>query len=469
MSKFLICISIVLGSILCFAQSPATPGAPTSYSVARTDTNITQLPPAMPKWGPVGLGQKFCNPAYNKICIIRLSDSTTFPNKASGLSVEDGKETPISKNSKFVIVSNSNGSSRIITFNPNNEKVGATPVFFKNGPAEFSYNNASIIFQRQNQTQVYKLTTSSAWQAVNSAVLQYDFVNCLPSGYAVTWASSWNVSKSDTQFVSIFSNNGGQGSGANVTAYRKGVGCSTLNTLTGFVTDFTGKPLGQYDDGVKPLADRFVIHDGGTAQSSSFMNIGYSVNDNSKGAKGSGCKAGNCAGDTPYFWEIGTTHLRPCGPYKCGGHGDSGNTHYADGKNLMLHLFSNPSQPLLKLAKLPCCGYDFQGSWNNSDGSDEQPLAGVTSLVTSTPGPPFTGPYQNEIFMVASDGSKIWRMGQTFNSGMSPYYICQNSHMAVSMDGRWALFSSDMGGNGALGYEADGTTSRCDAFLMELK
>ena len=442
--------------------------APTSYTVARTDKNITQLPSPMPKWGPTGLGQKYCNKDYNNICTIRLTDSTTFANKASALSVEDGKETPISKSSNFIMVSNSNGSSKLVTFNPKTEAVGTTSIIFNTGPAEFSYNNNNIIWQRQNKTQIYKLTTKTNWKSVDSAVLFYDFKNCLPSGYNPTWASSWNVSSSDTSFVSIYSNNGGQGSGGNVVAYKKGVGCATLNTLTGQVTDFTGKSLGTYDDGNNPLSDRFVVHDGGTGFNSGFMNIEYSVQNNGP-TKGSGCLAGNCANNDPYFWEVGTTHLRPCGPYNCGGHGDSGALHYADGKNLILHLFSNLSQPLLKLAKLPCCGYDFQGSWNNTDGSDDQPLFGVTQLVTTGVQPPVTGPYQNEVFAVAPDGSKAWRFSPTYNSGTSPYYICQNSHMSVSMDGKWIFFSSDMGGNGALGYEADGKTSRCDAFVTEAK
>jgi hypothetical protein len=451
-----------------FSQVPKVQGAPTSYSIARTDTNTQLLTTPLPAWGPTGTSKKYCNPNYKNICIIRLTDSTTFNNKASGLSVEDGKENPFSKDIRFIMVSAANGSSRIITFNPKTETVGVTPTVFKNGPAEFSYNAVNTAFQRQNKTQVYKLVSKDNWTTYTSTLV-YDFINCLPSGYNPTWVSSWNVSHSDTSFVSIYSNNGGQGSGGNVVAYKKGVGCSTLNTLTGQVTDFTGKPLGTYDDGVKPLADRFVVHDGGTATNPGVMNIGYSVNDNTQGAHGSGCKAGACADNTPYFWEIGTTHLRPCGPYQCGGHGDSGFNHYADGKKLRLHLLLNPAQPLLQLANLPCCGYDFQGSWNNTDGSDNQPMAGITAFVTKTKAPPFTGPYQNEIFMVAPDGSKVWRMGQTFGSGTSPYYICQNTHMAVSPDGHWSLFSSDMGGNGALGYEADGVTSRCDAFLMELK
>jgi len=457
--------SLLLLMLSCFAAAQA----PTTYSVARTDVAVTQLPNPMPKWGPTGLGQKYCNPAFNGICIIRLTDSTSFSNKGSGVSVEDGKENPFSKDSKFIMVSSPNGSSKIISFNPKKETVGTTPTVFTNGPAEFSYNTTGVAFQRQNKTQIYKLSTKNNWTTYTS-VLVYDFKNCLPAGYNPSWVSSWNVSTSDTSFVSIYSNNGGQGSGGNVVAYRKGIGCATLNTLTGQVTDFSGKSLGTFDDGANPLPDRFVVHDGGTGKNANVMNIGYSVQDNSWSGKGtSGCKAGNCADDTPYFWEIGTTHLRPCGPYKCGGHGDSGQQHYADGKNLMLHLLLNPSQPLLKLAKLPCCGYDFQGSWNNADSTDEQPLGGVTSLVTNVPGPPFNGPYEDEIFAVASDGSKTWRFGQTLNTGMSPYYICQNAHTAFSSDGHWALFSSDMGGNGALGYEADGVTSRCDAFLMELK
>jgi hypothetical protein len=456
-------------------QPSTVQGAPTSYTVARTDQAITQVPAPMPKWGSTGIGQKWCNPAFNGICMIRLTDRTSWPNAASGLSVEAGKENPFSKDSKFVMVSNSNGASKIIAFDPKKELPKATATVFKNGPAEFSYNEANSAFQRQNKTQVAKLTSTNSWLTYSSTLV-YDFAKCLPTGYVVTWVSSWSISSSDTEFTSIYSNNGGQGSGGLVVYWKKSKGCASLNTLTGVVTDWNGKVLGTIDDGSKPLADRFVVHDGGSVKMPGVVSLGYSVNDNTKGAKGtSGCKAGDCAGNDPYFWEVYdssgkvTTHLRPCGPYQCGGHSASAYQHAA-GKKLELHNLLNPSTPLTKLITLPCCGYDMQGSWNNADSTSAQPIAIVTSLVTKVPGPPFNGPYQNEITMVQPVANgKAWREGQTLNTGMSPYYICQTAHQSISPDGHWVLFSTDAGGNGALGYEVGSAISACDAFLMELK
>jgi hypothetical protein len=38
----------------------------------------------------------------------------------------------------------------------------------------------------------------------------------------------------------------------------------------------------------------------------------------------------------------------------------------------------------------------------------------------------------------------------------------------VSPDGHQLVITSDMGGNGVLGYEADGVTPRCDVFKLTL-
>jgi len=385
----------------------------------------------------------------------------------------DGKEGAWANDDSFVRVASTEGTFKIVQFNPKTHAVSTTSTFIKNGPAVFDVAAGHFVLFQLSNTQINKLTTTNNWKTYTS-VLVYDFANCLPAGIKVTWVGSWSTSVDTKTFSAPFSDRGDQGSGEYYAAYRKGVGCSYINTLTGAVIGWKGKQIGTVDDGVNPLIDRFTIHDGDQSLNPDFASFGASDNDNSKpplGTGGSGCKAGNCTTDTPYFWQIGTTHLRVCSPHtRCSGHAAEGYLHWANGKQVTLHLFSNPAQPLLNLANLPGGGYDMGGSWINTNATtpDEQPLEIVNSWVTQTL-PPFDGPYENEIMMVASDGSKVWRMGQTLNSGASPYYICQNSHASISPDGKFVLFASDMGGKGALGYEADGKTSRCDAFAMELK
>src|SRR5208282_784987 len=80
--KFFVITFLLLISF-CFARGPKT------YSVARTDKATTQLPSPMPDWGgATGVGKKWCNPAFNKLCMIRLSDVTTsYPTQSLSTSI----------------------------------------------------------------------------------------------------------------------------------------------------------------------------------------------------------------------------------------------------------------------------------------------------------------------------------------------------------------------------------------------
>src|SRR6266404_2704928 len=87
----------------------------------------------------------------------------------------------------------------------------------------------------------------------------------------------------------------------------------------------------------------------------------------------------------------------------------------------------------------------------------------------TTPVSPYPVWGYDEVLGIPTDGSQIvYRMGQTLNTGTSQYFICQNSIMGISQDGHDAYFTSDMGGNGVLGYEADGVIPRCDVFKLTL-
>jgi hypothetical protein len=119
-------------------------------------------------------------------------------------------------------------------------------------------------------------------------------------------------------------------------------------------------------------------------------------------------------------------------------------------------------------------GYDIHGSWLNdpvSSGPNGTTPPFITStIVSKTPITTFTMWGQNEVFAEAIDFSGTpYRFGQHGNSGMSKYYICQNAKGTVSPAGDGVVFTSDMGANGALGYEADGVTPRCDVFFIEAK
>ena len=434
--------------------------APTTYPTARIDKAVTQLPNPMPDWGgAIGAGKKWCNPAYNGDCYYRLSDANTaYPAKPHYTSMQTGDSgLPrfVNKTGSHVVLRTTGGSTVIVGFNLSKGLVVKTPIAFS-FLVQFAENTDTVLFGL-NGTQLHKITAKGDWSGVLSDKILFDYAsaNCLGSGFIATWDGILSFSN-DTTFKSSFSDSGTQGSGRYAVTWSAIKGCSVYNTVSGTVT-VKGKLVGTVASN-----DRFTIHDVTGGNEPNHMLI--TASEKQPGGA-SGCIAGNCLADSPYDYEVGTTNLMPCGPTKCDGHNAVGPDGFITGKKAIYHSWANPAVPLTQLANFPNGWPDFHGSATNGATLNGPPFFMFNQQVDSPTTYPVWG--YNEIVAVKSDGSlTTYRFGQTLgNTGTSPLFICKEGPGGVSPLGDYVVFTSDAGGKGALGFEADGT-SRCDVFAL---
>jgi len=448
--------------------------SPVSYSLARTDQFPQALPSPMPSWGGLyGIGTKWCDPAFSGLCSIRVTDGATSGSSQSTLQTADSGEQPLfTVDSKHLVVKTPGGREYVVGFDPTTEAVSRTPIAFRYDSVVASRHDPQLLYGADG-TKLRFIRMKADWSGVESDQTLFDFATCLPNGFQLTWSGTFGTVLEDNSFRIAFSNTGGQGSGIYLAAYQTetigtiGSGCYVLNTREGTVTGPNGF-IGTVDDGVNPLLDRFTEHEGGGGQNPLYAMVGYSA----KQPDGSsGCLAGSCPTNSPYVWEVGTTHLRPCS-IECDGHAAKGYAGWETGKQYRLHRYSDPTQPLIPMAQFPPGFPDQHGSWVNTDEQDTPPAFLVSSAVNQAIPYPTWG--YDEILAVASDGSqKTWRFGQTLNSGTSEYFIVQYAIGVVSQDGRWLAYASDSCGAGCpspapLGYDKKGKP-RGDVFIRELR
>ena len=454
--------------------------------------------------GSTGMGTKWCfsnDPVlgYNGICIWRITDATVFsggvvqvPDNDAENSVQtddDQKDNIISAfngSVRYVVVRSTGGNSAIIAFDktqnkPQNTatKVGST----LSGELMFDETNPGIIYARVNRTKIQKWTSSDGWNTYTSSDI-YDFVNCLPPGYQAQWTGTWatpiptnlNTGTFHT-WGTAFSSLPSQGTGYWGLAYKEpangqGAGCASVDTFNDLAYGWNGQLLGPLDDGNGNALPSFTMHDAGMTRNPRYFGI----------APANNCQ--NCA--LAYIWEIGTTHVRPCTTH-CDGHAAQGfydrADHKGNGSFMLLHPYGDPNNNIVGplLTDYPPSGYDEHASWlnipaNEGGGVDIYPILLTTTLVTTQLIQTYTEWGEDEIIGISANpddyGKNVhWRFGQTGNSGMSPYYTCQNAKGTVAELGDGIVFTSDMASDGSiapLGTDSNGNP-RCDVFWMELK
>jgi hypothetical protein len=429
---------------------------PTTYPLARTDRNIEQLPSPMPDWGgALGAGKTWAHPAFPGTVYTRLSDASL--NGANTIQTADSGEARLfSADGTHVILRNTFAHSFILGID--GSKTGVDSSY---GALEFTGHQPLQLFGL-NGTQVRLLTVKPDWSAIASDTLVFDYAsaNCLGVGYKSTWHGTFTVSDDDLMFKTGFSNTGGQGTGNLAVAWSAASGCFVYDSLAGTVSGPNGL-IGSVDNGVNPLPARFYLHEAGGSPTAKYSLIGDSIH--TKGGL-SGCVVGPCLVDRPYIWEIGTTHVRPC-DINCDGHSAKGKLLYT-GKRYTSHSYPDSTQPMIPMMIFPVGFPDQHGTAHNQT-TGAEPIFLVSTAVTPIIPYPIWG--YDEVIEVPSDGSMVaGRIGQTMNSGKSVYFICQNAVGVVSPDGHQLVITSDMGGNGVLGYEADGVTPRCDVFKLTL-
>jgi hypothetical protein len=431
--------------------------SPTTYPLARTDRNIEQLPNPMPDWGgALGAGKTWVHPAFPGTVYTRLTDAST--NLANTLQTADSGEPQLSSaDGTHFIVRNAYATSFVVDA-ITGAKTGVTPTY---AAMQFT-SHQPLQMVGLNGTQVRLLTAKPDWSGIASDTLVFDFAsaNCLGVGYKSTWHGTVTLSDDDLTFKTGFSNTGGQGTGNVAVSWSAASGCFVYDSLAGTVSGPTGL-IGSVDDGVNPLPARFYQHEAGGSPTSKYSLVSASLR--TKGGL-RGCVVGPCLIDRPYIWEIGTTHVIGC-HINCDGHSAKGRRMYT-GKRYTSHDYDKPDQPLIPMVIFPVGFPDQHGTAHNQT-TGAEPIFLVSSAIAPIIPYPVWG--YDEVIAVPSDGSMVvGRIGQTMNTGKSVHFICQNAIGVVAPDGHHLFFTSDMGGNGVLGYEANGVTPRCDVFKLTL-
>jgi hypothetical protein len=433
--------------------------SPIVYS-ARTDKNITQLPSPLPTWGAIGLCKTYTNPAYPGSTYVRVTDST-LNNKSSLLTADSGDPQLGSFDGLHFIVRASGGTSFIVAFNPATLTCAYTPIKLQYDAVEFSDKTNTIY--ALHGTEIHALQVSTTWTNITSDNAIFDYAACLGITFKPTWIGAFTVALDDTTFKTAYSNTGSQGSGTYIVVWNKALGCSVYNTLTGVVSN-NNVLLGTVN-----IPDRFYLHEAGEGLDPKYALV-TATNKTDKGNPGcTSAPAVKCLVDEPYVWQAFTLNVAKCNK-NCDGHSAKGINGFYTGKQQRYHSYVNPAFPLTPMVSLPAGEPDEHGSYHNQTLNNTQPSVPLFLSVAATPALkvfPVWG--YDELLGIPTDGSGIvYRFGQTMNSGKSKYFICQNA-IAVSDQIGNMYFTSDMGGNGALGYESDGKTSRCDVFALVIK
>lgn len=435
---------------------------------ARTDQLVTQLPNPMPTWGGGNgpLGQKFCNPAFNDRCMIRLTNATTRMNHGSLTTADTGEVQLGTMDSRHIVVRTKDGTSVLIAFDPATGVPTSTPLAF-NYIVVPSETDASKLYVLHG-TQIQQLTVNADWTAVVSQVVLFDFASkgCLGASFLPKWHGVFSVSGNPEVFGTSFSNTGPQGTGRYVTVWSAAKGCSVWDTVTGLVNTSWQGPLGRV---VTP--GRFYMHAGGIG-----ANPLYATTDptwHQLDGKTPGCLiVAGCA--TQYFWRWGTREVFDCGrpfnkPPYCSGHIGQTMTAVLSGRDYEEHFWNNPEHPLTSFGFLGSNSPDSHQSGTNGADINGPPLIIASQQVNSPQVYPTWG--YNEIMQLRLDGTKrVERLVQNLNTGNSKIFVCADG-IATALQNKpgikkYVLFTSDAGGNGALGIDVDGT-SRCDVFAAE--
>lgn len=276
--------------------------------------------------------------------------------------------------------------------------------------------------------------------------------NCLPAGYAATWAAFADQDEQDEVFAVGFSslNEGypdqkgsGQNTGVHVAVWSKAKGCQVLNTYTGkFTADVAWGTNGK----TLSLPDRFTLH--------SYPNLDlsgtYMV-----------LSVGNCLttcfhGDSGMFVQLGTaTGYYLCAPAygACGGHASFGYSVWQNDPNTWqaaIRPMPNTNQtftrtPLIKVPEITCTG-DRHYSWVADDPTNvTYILASTSSSTESQPAKVCNdgSPLRNELSLYDPKGSNIARVGHTFNSGYSGRFSIQWAILEWTKVGDFAAWGSD--------------------------
>ncbi|HEY6339542.1 MAG TPA: putative Ig domain-containing protein [Candidatus Sulfotelmatobacter sp.] len=461
---------------LAVSTSGKTCGPP-AYNCSRTDVRIVPLPLTPPDVGNlVGANTIVTDPDFGNR-VVRITDADTnldagfrnitFVATSSG-SADDNLWNI---DSTLFLVQDTGSGAYPFTFNPST--LQAARMYRSNFPAtnglrlpdggDWSRVNANVLYTFDD-TAIEKYDFTDRTNPPSPKAV-YDFTSsrkCLPAGFTQTWRAKGGVNSDDTTFGMAYSDQGGQGTGTYVVAYKAGSGCSMLNTRTGQVQGDWGA------SGTINMPDRWTIHNAKLSKDGNWMVIATTGH----------CTSSHCS-KGPYFWQIGTTNVVSCGNGgSCGGHWTEGYSHWENNdnspiSNQVIRAFADVKAVSDLTSDFPsglAAPLDQHQSWNNVDPADSLPFFSTTCTTTRT----FPAPWYNEIIAIAADGSgTTWRFAHSFITARSQTFSTENGIGAVSQDGKFFVFSSDwMGKLGSLNGSTTcriGGDCRGDVFVVELR
>ena len=447
---------LVLTAATTAAQSqPSTPQTvdcgPPKYC-ARTDRRVEPYPEKPTVIGPAG---SIVNDPIFGAPILRVTDGRSDPAQA-GLPLytpSSPEQNSWNKNSTMFYVTTSGGSILLYDFDPATMRArpGKTPKVDLGGEPQFSFRQANILFGMNRRDRAFEQYDTSSGRVTE--------VN-LPSK-CVKFSSGDNaslvsVSSDDNRFVTMVGPE--QDKNYMIYVYDRAQGCRWYNTQTGEIGGQWGPK------GTISVHDRFLLHNARIAKSGKFVYM-----TRGRGGIGSGWVA----------WEIDGMNVGVCS-IACSAHYALGYSHIIGTSNLdhpldlWLRPLSRPDDHTALISGLqPAKDYWFDShlSWNNVDENDSAPICFSTYRPNNpdTPGvgPLVTGPWQNEIDCVETDGkaSTVWRFAHTYSTTRNGFWSEPRGN--VSPDGRFFMFTSDW--EDQLGKTPNGDKYRTDVFIVQLR
>ena len=432
--------------------------------------------------------------------IVRCTDSTSNAVANIWLTADSGDPELWNLDDTAFLAGISGSSHRyVIKFNPATFQCSVDTALTTDSQSAFWSHTANNVVYQINGSKIQTVTFNfAAHSRIVADVFDFASTGCLGTSYVPTWNGFFGDSNDDTVFSVGFSNTGGQGTGCHNTSYNPAhPGCSVFNSCTGDVSN-NGTSIGTI-----ALPERWNLHEVTQTDSPSFalsapgangMIVGeyidggfsWQVNTTSILQCGLTGTAGWATG-VPYAqWfhvnpalgvnagnyvyqaqNAGTTGgSQPTWPqtvgqtvndngivwknegkeYFCDGHSAKGSSGKATGKKATYHLYSDPTNPLTQFYPTGSTGFDWHGSWNNTNAADTFPLFGVGSDVGTTVNLLGTLPSVgfDELFAIKTDGSGTFlRFAHTYNTGYHAQFVVQNAIGVVSGSGRYMAWASD--------------------------
>jgi hypothetical protein len=355
-------------------------------------------------------------------------------------------------------------------------------------------SNCAILISGSAPSDISSVTLSGVHYGatfISSTLLQ---LNAAPGTQTnVPWLMEWHETdgiscgSGDATCGTGFSHSGSQNTAREACFYTAGSGVSCLNTLTGIVSGDYGTtgPALCMDCSGTPGIGTFPIHNVKLSPDGQWASVAIGGSP--------GCDITSTCytpGDSPYFWQKGTTNVYsrcPVSTSFCGGHGILGVAGYSSQYSTPywgFNAFTSSSVTEFPTAGSYCgtivTPFDNHPTWWNNKGADQEPFFTSTSANSSNPTYSFC--MSGEIYAIytpsnAAKSGTYLRYAHNFCAATSQFAV-QNCLITISPDGQFATLTTPMANTstfvGQLGDTSGGypctvqANCRGDLFVVRL-